>query len=795
MMKKPTILLSLIVVAVSCHRPLSTPEPSSSLALFFDKPAAIWEETLPLGNGRLGIMPDGGIYQDQIVLNEISLWSGAPADDTNPRALQALPKIRELLLKGDNVEAQKVMFDSFTCGGAGTGRGNGKDVPFGCFQTLGTLTLSFSYPNTATRPQPVSDSSATQYQRFLDLNTATAHTSFTLDNVQYTRDYFVSQTQDVAIIRLTASQPNALQVQAGLSRPECATVRNDGDALVMEGQLPYGMRYYARVETVRVSDTETLIFFSAKTNFNVAGMCLEAPEDDTFIRSTNTLMAAARQMDYPSLRAQHIDKYQTLFNRVSLQLAQDDTAALYFQYGRYLLISSTRPGGLPPNLQGLWANSVQTPWNGDYHLNINVQMNLWPAEIGNLSELHEPLIHLTKNLVESGRNTAKSFYGAEGWVAHMTTNIWGFTAPGEHPSWGATNTGGAWLCAHLWNHYQFTQDTAYLREIYPILKGAAQFFVSSLIEEPSHGWLVTAPSSSPENAFFMTPKGSDRPVPVSVCMGPTMDNEILHELFTNTITAQKILKKTDDFPFINQLENTLKRLPPLQVSQGGYLMEWLEDYPEEDVHHRHVSHLYGLHPGNQISATKTPELMDACRQTLERRGDGATGWSLAWKINFWARLGDGNRAYKLFKNLLAPAIVEQPSQYDPSDSTATPKMVSVRRSGSFPNLFCAHPPFQIDGNFGGCSGIAEMLLQSHDGFIQVLPALPDVWASEGRFEGLCAVGGANVSCWWKEGKVTKIVLQATTNNTFTLKLPAELDPNGESFKTYTLTKGETVCLP
>ncbi|MDD4499923.1 MAG: glycoside hydrolase family 95 protein, partial [Bacteroidales bacterium] len=390
-----------------------------------------------------------------------------------------------------------------------------------------------------------------------------------------------------------------------------------------------------------------------------------------------------------------------------------------------------------------------------YHLNINLQMNHWLAEPGNLAELHTPLIDFTRAIVPSGQTTARSFYGAEGWTAHVICNPWHFTAPGEHPSWGATNTGGAWLCQHLWTHYLYNPNEKYLQEIYPVMKGASDFFLSSMIREPSHEWLVTAPTTSPENAFYMP----DEKTVVSVCMGSTMDNQLVRELFTNTSRAAEILGI--DNGFREQLQKALHDLPPHQISPEGYLQEWLEDYRETDPQHRHVSHLYGLHPGIQISPETTPELARACEKTLERRGDGGTGWSRAWKINFWARLHNGERAYKLLKNLLS-------------------------QESTYPNLFCAHPPFQIDGNFGGASGIGEMLLQSHQGTIRLLPAIPEAW-SGGLFRGMKVQGNATVSCRWKNGQVRKMILESAQGGTY------ELEANGERVKV-TLTPGERIRL-
>lgn len=446
------------------------------------------------------------------------------------------------------------------------------------------------------------------------------------------------------------------------------------------------------------------------------------------------------------------------------------------------MISGTNEKSMPLNLQGLWSNQLQTPWNGDYHLNINLQMNYWPAEVCNLSELHRPLIDFTRALVPSGEKTAKTFYNADGWVAHMMSNPWYYTAPGEHASWGATNTGGAWLCEHIWEHYSFNRDEEYLRSVYPILAGAAEFFLTSMIREPKNGWLVTAPSSSPENAFYLP----DSEEPVFVCMGPTMDVQIIKELFTNTLKASEILE-IEDF-VTKRIREVIDQLPPMQISSNGYLQEWLEDYREQDPKHRHVSHLYGLYPSDQISPEVTPDLAEAARKTLNRRGDEGTGWSRAWKINFWARLHDGDRAYKLLKSLLEPAYGDG---------------VNMRSGGgTYPNLFCAHPPFQIDGNFGGTSGIAEMLIQSHNGYINLLPALPGKW-SDGSFKGLRARGGAEIDAKWENSRLTEAIIKAEVSNSFKIKTPdyvTSVTANGKkisidnSYITLNMNSGEKIEL-
>ncbi|HYO10600.1 MAG TPA: glycoside hydrolase family 95 protein [Tepidisphaeraceae bacterium] len=761
--------------------------PEGPLALWYRRPAKHWVEALPVGNGRLGAMVFGGVTRERLQLNEDSLWSGSHQEADNPNAAAALPEVRRLLFERKYVEAEALAQRSLTATPkTGTGFGRSAKLPYGSYQTLGDLWLEFDVP-----PARVE-----RYRRELDLDTAVARTTYTSgDGVTFTREVFSSHPDQVLVVRLTADRPASISFNARLTRPERSTTRPSGAELEMTGQLDNGaggggMNYATKLRAVneggsisagenalRVerADAVTLLF-AAGTDY--ANKYPTFRGDAPAPRIAAQLDAAAKR-PHVELLARHVADYQPLFRPVELNLgdapniptderlidpdrAADDHAlpALLFQFGRYLLIASSRPGDLPANLQGIWADGIQVPWNGDYHLNINLQMNYWPVDVANLSECFEPLGAWVQSLVAPGTKTTRAQWNASGWTVHTVNNVWGYTTVPEAVSWGLSPMNGPWMCQHLWDHYAYTGDVEYLRTIWPVLKGSAEFALDWHVPHPQTGRLVSAPSVSPENSFLV----GDRKVAVSA--SPTMDVQLARDLFEHVVAAADALKVEPELRA--RCIAAIEKLPPMQVGKHGQLQEWSEDFDEAEPHHRHISHLFGLYPAGQISPSKTPELARAARVTLERRGDEGTGWSCAWKATCWARLGDGDRARQLLLTQLRVAT--------------TIDKILTHGGGSYPNLFCAHPPFQIDGNFGATAAIAEMLVQSHDGRIDLLPALPQAWKA-GHVRGLRVRGGAEVDVRWSDRQLSRVTLRSTTGGKYFLA-------HGESAAQAELKAGE-----
>jgi alpha-L-fucosidase 2 len=745
---------------------------SVSQTLWYEQPATQWEEALPVGNGRLGAMVFGGLEAERLQLNHDSLWSGGPEDADNPAALPALGRIRELLFARQFAAAQELADRTQICQPSTCGS-------FGCYQTLGDLCVRFD-----------GHASARGYRRELDLGEAVVRVCYRLGDTAFRRETFASAPDQVLVMELSSDQPGRVSCVITLSRPECATVdRAAADGLVLRGRLrdrgqPTGMRFLALLRVVSRGgklghENGTL----RVTGADSATLLLTAATDyrgQPYAAVTARRIHAAAEIPYADLRARHVRDHRSLFSRVTVDLGQTETSelptdrrlvafasgaddsalsALYLQFGRYLLISSSRPGTMAANLQGIWADGVQTPWNCDYHTNINLQMNYWLAEPANLAECAEPLVGLVDAMRNPGARTARIHYGARGWVVHTIHNVWGFTAPGQNPMWGLSPLAGVWLCQHLWEHYAFGGDRSYLARVHPILRSAAEFCLDWLVEDPRSGRLVSGPATSPENTFL-----TDAGEPCSISMGPSMDQEIVWDHFTNLLEAAATLGSDDDL--VRQVRSARERLAWPGIGSDGRLLEWAEEFREAEPEHRHVSHLFALYPGRQISPRTTPELGRAACQSLLGRGDGGTGWSMAWKICFWARLGDGDLALRLLKNLLCPA------QHQPSGA------------GVYPNLFCAHPPFQIDGNLGGAAGIVEMLLQSHDGSIALLPALPRDWAT-GSVTGLCARDGFEVDLAWRDGELTEATLLASLSRRATIRYREKtLELSAEAGRSY-----------
>lgn len=757
-MKKSILLTVLISLTAIINA-------QQEMKLWYDKPALDWNQALPLGNGRLGAMAFGSPMVEHLQLNEETIWAGSPNSNAHKLEDGVLDKVRQLIFEGKYVEAQDLATAKIM-----SPKNHG--MPY---QTMGDLFISFPNHN-----------QYTDYYRDLNISNATASVSYKVDGITFKREMFTSFTDQAIIIKLSADKPKSITCNIFLTSPQEKPERKiEDNQLIFSAITPAHEKQSGKVQletrvkpkvtggnytvtddiiTVNNAD-EVVLYIAIATNFvnykDISG--------DQTSKCKNYIDNAFAK-EYQKAKDEHTSFFQKYMNRMFLNLGKTEAsakptdkrieefaktfdpelAALYFQFGRYLLIASSQPGTQPANLQGIWNDRMLPPWDSKYTTNINVEMNYWPAENTNLSEMHEPMLQMVREVAETGTETAKLMYNTRGWVLHHNTDIWRTTGPVDKAASGMWTTGGAWVSQHLWYRYEYTGDKEYLKTVYPVLKQAAMFFNDFLIREPQHGWLVISPSNSPEN----THSGSNKKATITA--GCTMDNQLVFDLFSNVIKASELLGI--DKAFADTLKAKRDELPPMQIGQYNQLQEWMYDWDSTGDKHRHVSHLYGLYPSNQISPIRTPELFEAAKNSLIYRGDPSTGWSMGWKVCLWARLLDGDHAYTLLKNQLDLVTDEK------------------KKGGTYSNMFDAHPPFQIDGNFGCTAGIAEMLMQSHDGFIYLLPALPSVW-KDGSVKGLVSRGGFVIDMDWQNNQVTNLKIYSRHGGNCRIRINGKLKGN------------------